>query len=88
MRRCVTKIKQKVRVMGDGGEEVYTEVELMSKDAALQAAMKHLQLFGQDASMPGAVGIDLSALLARLEERRNNTVDGDVIKRAALEGPE
>lgn len=48
VRRCITKIKSKKRVTQDGATETTLEIELMSKDAAMTNAMKHLGLLSPD----------------------------------------
>lgn len=80
IRRCITKIKQRTKFY-EKYEEVTTELEFMSKDAALTNALKHLGLVGGD-QYNVRVGIDLSQLVEKLEERRN-VIDGDVIRRIA-----
>lgn len=85
VRRCITKIKQRQRIVGEG-VEIYIEVELMSKDNALQAAMKHLGLLSGDGQINLNVGtLDLAELLERVESNRNNIVDARVIERIAAE---
>lgn len=87
VRRCITKIKQRSRSIGgrDGEAtiETYLEVELMSKDAALVNAMKHLMLINPDQNLNVNVGgLDLKALLDRVENERK-VVDGSVIRKIA-----
>lgn len=48
VRRCITKLKCRTRHTRDGDTETYIEIELMSKDAALVNAMKHLGLLQGD----------------------------------------
>lgn len=51
VRRCITKFKCKSKTYEVNGEEItesYVEVELMSKDAMMALAMKHLGLAGAD----------------------------------------
>lgn len=81
-RRCITKLKCRNRKLKDG-EETLIEVELMSKDAAMTNALKHLGLVepaGTQVSV--SVGLDLRALLERAESERN-VIDGKVIERIA-----
>jgi len=83
VRRCITKLKQRTRYVGES-VETYLEVELMSKDAALVNAMKHLMLVNPDpAAMNVNVGVDLRGLLEQVEQDRKNVIDGNVIKRMA-----
>lgn len=48
IRRCITKLKSRARELPDGTIETYLEVDLMSKDSALNNAMKHLGLQGEE----------------------------------------
>jgi len=85
IRRCITKIKQRTRIVGED-TEVYLEVELMSKDSALVNAMKHLMLVSPDQSMNVNVGgVDLKELLDRVEKERN-VIDGSIIESIANNG--
>lgn len=78
VRRCITKIKQRTRIIGED-TETYLEVDLMSKDSALVNAMKHLMLVSPEQNMNVNVnGVDLKSLLERVENERN-VIDGHVI---------
>lgn len=77
IRRCITKLKCKVGKEGD----VSVEVELMSKDAAMTNAMKHLGLVSPDNTNNLIVAPDfLSELLTKVEQERRNIVDVDYIE--------
>lgn len=90
IRRCITKLKCKTRTYetkdGEVTTETYVEVELMSKDAALSLAMRHLGLI-EDSRSKGAGGepvtIDLIMNLLASVEERTNVIDGTVIERTA-----
>ena len=84
VRRCITKMKTK-QVKRGNKTETYIEVELMNKDQALQAAMKHLGLVEPDQTNVNVnvAAIDLRGLLDEIESNRDNVVDGKVIERIA-----
>ena len=71
IRRCITKVRTRTKVT-DLGTEYTSEIELMSKDAALVNAMKHLGLLAADGnSININVGQDvISTLLAQVEQDR------------------
>ena len=86
VRRCITKLKVKVRQTKRSTDTTF-ELELMSKDAALTNAMKHLGLISADNLNFVNVGpVDLREVLDRVEEERANVIDGAVIKRLAEGG--
>lgn len=83
VRRCVTKLKVKVR-RSRQQTSTTIELELMSKDAAMTNALKHLGLINPDnLNIVNAGPVDLRQLLEKVEEERSNVVDGEVIKRMA-----
>lgn len=84
VRRCITKIKQRVRIV-DGEPETYVEIDLMSKDSALVNAMKHLMLINPETSQQTnvVVGSDIiSTLLSQVESERS-VIDAKFIEMKA-----
>ena len=74
IRRCISKIKTKTTYNTKTEEKyVETEIELMSKDNALNLAMKHLGLILADPKINvGVVSEDfLADLLLRVEQAEN-----------------
>lgn len=95
IRCCITKAKAKTRTIRnqDGepvGEDCYVEIEFMSKDAALQLAMKYRNLVKGDQQTTNINVHNETTLIANLLEkaetdRRGNVVDGTVIERKVIE---
>lgn len=91
IRRCITKLKGRTKTYTDreGGEttETFIEIELMSKDACLALAMKHLGLSGNDKQdvNVNVTGDVLMTLLGQVESMDSKVVDGSVIEKS-LEG--
>jgi hypothetical protein len=84
IRRCITKIKCKTRSTGNDTTETVIEIEFMSKDAALQAAMKHLGLVEVDGTQVNVnvAGNILSTLLTEVEQNKL-VIDTDFIESKA-----
>lgn len=92
MRMCLTKIKPKKRIHrdreGNITEEHSIDLEFMSKDAALQLAMRHFGLIVDNKTMrvglePDTAGL-LGTLLTDLEQRGSNIVDARVIEQKLI----
>ena len=66
-RRCITKLKVTTRVTQDGDTETTIDIELMSQDAALTNAMKHLGLMAPDGS---SINLNVGGLAVTWEELR------------------
>lgn len=79
IRRCITKLKCRTKE-NKGQREIWIEIELMSKDAALPLAMKHLGIAGAD-SVTVDVGGDVLLNLLKQVEQDRRTVDADFIRR-------
>lgn len=83
IRRCITKLRSKTRFDANGNPETVVEVELMSKDAALQLAMKHFGLSDERHRLE--VGLDQSTsnliaeLLSRAEEANTVIIDAKAL---------
>ena len=78
-RRCISKLKCKSTVDAEGKVEATLEVELMSKDAALTNALKHLGLMSPDNLIINANSenrINWDELCSPPEE--NDVIDGKV----------
>lgn len=82
VRRCITKIKQRNRMVGDSVES-YVEVEFMSKDSAMVNALKHLGLVQPDGNNNLTLQPDfLTHLLQQVEEeRRGKIIDAKVVEK-------
>ena len=95
VRQCITKIKTYKDVsIDDDGEKTVTlkyEIEWMSKDAALQLAMRHFGLLQPDISInvinPEMKARVLIELLQGTNETNNGVVDGNVISSLAKQNP-
>lgn len=75
IRRCISKIKCKTRTDKKGNVDTYVEIELMSKDAALPLALKHLGLIGPDGGPVTNINVEgnilIEQLLQQVEQERN-----------------
>ena len=81
VRRCITKLKARSTVDEDGNTSVYLEVELMSKDAAMGNALKHLGLISGDGpKIDINVGEGLLAKLMSDQEGNGQVVDAKSIE--------
>lgn len=74
IRRCITKLKVKARTDKKGNTTVETDIELMSKDSALQLAMKHLGISGV-ADVSVNVGGDILLALLKQAEQERSVID-------------
>lgn len=83
VRRCITKIKQRTRIING---EPYTdfELELMSKDACMTNALKHLGLVSPDNNTTNVMVTEdfVSQMLDKVEEERQ-VIDTEVIEHEA-----
>lgn len=80
IRRCITKLKCKVRTT-DIGSESYIEIELMSKDQALPLVMKHLGIISPEGNAVNVnVGQDIVAALLRQVEQDRRVIDTQFVE--------
>lgn len=75
VRRCITKIKCKVRETEEG-TETYIELELMSKDAAMTNALKHLGLMEPD----GSVNVNVAGQMLDFDKLCKPPSEEDVVE--------
>lgn len=83
VRECISKLKMRSRIDSQTGDtEVYIEVELMSKDKALELAMKYHGMLGGD-----SININLNANRPRIdfdelcEPPDLKTIEGTVVSK-------
>lgn len=79
VRRCVTKLKAKTVVDQEGNATTYVEIELMSKDKAMELALRHLGLLNDKKEVtvkPGEAILD--ALLEAVEDS-SLVIDANVV---------
>lgn len=80
VRRCITKLKCKTRENLHGEIETYLEIELMSKDAAMTNALKHLGLMNADNTVNVNVAgqlLDFDQLCGK-EDDEEDVVEGRI----------
>jgi Terminase small subunit len=92
VRRCITKVKCKEAYNEDGDlVGCYFEFEFMSKDAALQLAMKHFGIAGaNDKAISGdSEALQtmklLSSLLTQVEQAKSNVIDTKFIEAKVID---
>jgi hypothetical protein len=85
IRRCISKIKTRTRHLKDGSKETYFELEFMSKDSALNHALKHFGLVAPDGQVNVNVGPSFQDLLEATEKSRGKVIDAEFITKKVNE---
>lgn len=86
IRRLITKIKCKTRYIGkEGDSETTVEIEWVSKELALQLAMKHFGLLQEKLELTGKLDTNVMLKLRNAVESKGRVVDGNVIEQMAKE---
>jgi len=86
IRQCIKGIKARTRHLKDGSKETAIEIEFMSKDSALNHALKHFGLVAPDGQVNVNVGPTFQDLLVATEENRGKVIDAKFIANKVSEG--
>jgi hypothetical protein len=82
LRRCVTVMDSTKTIRGNGDVVVHNKIKFMSKDGALDKAMKHLGLINPDGTTNNLIVMpNVIAELVEKAEQQRDVINADYVKR-------